>query len=294
VVVDVLDQRRLARDLPGRRADRDFSVVMQSGAVPVRHLRSGLARVMASKQARYAGPATLPTPARLRSTILCILAVYAGATVSSAQGTSSEVRPESDVYVQLQPMIRIQFQNSFSGNLTTGDWHADPTFFVETALNPVLRRRLRQQPDVYRDRYLTFRAGYRYRTDLASGGSAHENRAILEVISRYPLPGHLVISDRNRGEFRFVQDKPFSTRYRNRLRLEYDFEQGRFECTPYADFEIFYDTRFDQLTRRQYESGVQFPVGSQVVLEPYYLRQDNSHSIPQHVNAFGFKFNLYF
>jgi Protein of unknown function (DUF2490) len=233
----------------------------------------------------------LPTAAH---PILCILFVSVGTTVASAQDTSGEIRPESDIYVQLQPMIRIQFVGSFSGSLTTGDWQATPTFFVETALKPVLRRRLRQQPDVYRDRYLTVRAGYRYRTDLASGGSAHENRGILELISRYPLPWHLVVSDRNRGEFRFMEDKPFSTRYRNRLRLEYDFERDRFECTPYVDFEIFYDTRFDQWTRRQYESGGQFPVGAHVVLEPYYLRQDNSHSVPQHVNAFGFKFNLYF
>jgi Protein of unknown function (DUF2490) len=233
-------------------------------------------------------------PARLRSSILCILAVYTGTTISSAQGTNTEVRPESDVYVQLQPLIRLEFVTSFGGNLTTGEWDTDPTFFVETALKPVLRRHLRQEPDVYKDRYLTFRAGYRYRTDLASGGSAHENRGILDLIARFPLPWNLVISDRNRGEFRFIQDKPFSTRYRNRLRLAYDFEQGRFECTPYADFEIFYDTRFDQWTRRQYESGVQFPAGPHVVLEPYYLREDNSQSVPRHVNVFGFKFNLYF
>ncbi|HEY6342546.1 MAG TPA: DUF2490 domain-containing protein [Bryobacteraceae bacterium] len=239
-------------------------------------------------------PKSARKSARLRSSILCILAAYAGTTGSSAQGTNSEIRPEFDVYMQLQPMIRLEFMSSFDGNLTTGDWDADPTFFVETALKPVLRRHLRQEPDVYKDRYLTFRAGYRYRTDLASGGSAHENRAILELISRVPLPWHLVISDRNRGEFRFIQGQPFSTRYRNRLRLAYDFEQGRFECTPYADFEIFYDTRFDQWTRRQYASGLQFPVGSHVVLEPYYLRQDNGYSVPRHVNVFGFKFNLYF
>jgi hypothetical protein len=212
--------------------------------------------------------------------------------VSSAQGTSSEVRPESDVYVQLQEMIRIQFQNYFSGSPTTGVWRANPTFFVETALKPVLRRRLRQDPDVYRNRYLTLKAGYRYGTDLA-GGHSHENRAILELNSRYPLPWHLVISDRSRGEFRFIPDKPFSTRYRNRLRMDYDFEKGRFKCSFYADFEIFYDTRFDRWARRQYESGVQFPMGSHVVLEPYYLRQDDSYPASQHVNALGFKFNLF-
>jgi hypothetical protein len=152
-----------------------------------------------------------------------------GVTAPPAQDTGSEVRPEFDVYIQLEPMIRLQLMDYFTGDLTTNDWQAAPTFFVETALKPVLRRRLRQEPDVYRNRYLMFGAGYRYRTDLSSGGSAHENRGILDLTSRYPLPWHLVISDRNRREFRFIQGKPFSSRYRNRLRLEYDFEEGRFE-----------------------------------------------------------------
>jgi Protein of unknown function (DUF2490) len=230
-------------------------------------------------------------PAGLRSVILCICA---GTKIASAQNTGTELRPELDLYLQLEPMIRIQFQNAFVGDRTTDDWRAEFAFFVETALKPVLRRRLREEPDVYRSRYLVFRAGYGYRTPLADGGSAHENRGILELTSRYPLPGHLVISDRNRGEFRFVQRRPFSTRYRNRLRLEYDFVQGRIQCTPYVDFEIFYDTRFDQWTPKRYESGLQLPMGSHVVLEPYYLRQDSARSVPEHVNAFGFKFNLYF
>jgi len=226
------------------------------------------------------------------SVLLCILSVPAGAT--SEQNTSGEVRPESDVYLQLQPMIRLHLQNAFGGILTTGDWRAEATFFVETALKPILRRRLRKQPDVYQNRYLTFKAGYQYGTNLAGGHSAHENRGILEATSRYPLPWNLVISDRNRGEFRFVSNKPFSTRYRNRLRLEYENGQGRFNCTPYVDVEVFYDTRFDRWAPRQYESGVQFPVSSRVMLQPYYLRRDNRPSVPQHVNAFGFKLNLYF
>jgi len=214
--------------------------------------------------------------------------------VSSAQDTVSEVRPEFDVYLPVTPMIRVNLTNYFRGNLTTDAWQTNTTFFVETALKPVLRRRLRQQPDVYRSRYLTFSAGYRYRADLTDSGSAHENRGILEFTSRYPLPGRLVISDRNRGEFRFIQGQTFSSRYRNRLRLEYDFERGRFECTPYGDFEIVYDTRFDRWTGRRYEFGGQFPIGSHVMLEPYYLRQDATQSAPNHVNAFGFKFNMYF
>src|SRR5215475_10398926 len=120
------------------------------------------------------GGCYLTTPARLWCVILCSLSPFMGAAGSSAQDTGSEVRPELNLYLQLEPMIRVQFQSLFVGNLTANDWRANFTFFIETALKPILRRQLRQEPDVYRNRYLTFSAGYRYGTNLANGGSTHE------------------------------------------------------------------------------------------------------------------------
>jgi Protein of unknown function (DUF2490) len=211
-----------------------------------------------------------------------------------AQETGSQVRPEIDLYLHLNQQLRIQFTDSFTGSFPSDEWESNPTIFIETALKPILRRRLRQEPDVFRKRFLTFRAGYRYVRSLGSSTPTHENRGIVESLARYPLPWHFVISDRNRGEFRFNQGRPFSSRYRNRLRLEYDFQEGRLEFTPYADCEVFYDTRFDHWTTRRYESGVQFPINSHFMIEPYYLRQDSGYSSPRHINAFGFKLNLYF
>jgi hypothetical protein len=138
------------------------------------------------------------------------------------------------------------------------------------------------------------RTGYRYRTSLTPGQSASENRGIIELTSRHLLPWQLVVSDRNRGEFRFIKGQAFSTRYRNRLQLERDIKHGSFVCTPYVYDEIFYDTRYDQWTPNRYAFGIELPVGPHVVLEPYYLRQDGNRSNPPHVNALGFKLNLYF
>jgi len=39
---------------------------------------------------------------------------------------------------------------------------------------------------------------------------------------------------------------------------------------------------------------VQAPAGTHLVLETYYLRQNDSRSNPPHVNAFGLTINLYF
>jgi len=102
-----------------------------------------------------------------------------------------------------------------------------------------------------------------------------------------------VISDRNRGEFRFIKGQSFSARYRNRLRLERDFKDSWFVCTPYVYDEIFYDTRYDRWIPNRYAFGLQFPIGAHVVLEPCYLRQNGGHSNPSHLNVLGFRVNLY-
>lgn len=228
-----------------------------------------------------------------RKLALCLLSVGQWIIPAAAQNTGAELRPELGIYIQQGPLVRVELVDSFSDNQSTQDWQGDFGFYVETALKPVFRQELRQRADVYRDKYLVFRAGYRYLTSLTNGNFAPENRGILELTSRYKLPWQLVISDRNRGEFRFIQGRPFSTRYRNRLRLERDVQFGWFNCTPYVYDEVFYDTRYDRWTPNRYAAGAQFPVGAHVILEPYYQRQNGSHSTPAHINTFGFKLNLY-
>jgi Protein of unknown function (DUF2490) len=235
-----------------------------------------------------------PAIVRRPALVLCLVPVCAWSIPAAGQGASGEFWPEVGIYIQQGPAIRIEFVDSASSNPVTHDWLGNFTFYVETALKPVFRRQLIDRADVYRNRYLTFRGGYRYRTSLTPGGSVSENRGIVDVTSRYLLPWHLVVSDRNRGEFRFVKGQTFSTRYRNRLQVERDFKFGSFVCTPFVYDEIFYDSRYDQWTPNRYAFGVQLPVGPHVVLEPYYLRQDGNRSNPPHVNVFGFMFNLYF
>lgn len=224
---------------------------------------------------------------------LCFLAAASWSVRAGAQSASQEVYPELALYIQQGLLVRVEFVDSFLENTTTHNWLGNFSFYVETALKPVLRRELRGEPDVYRNKYLTFRVGYRYHNSLTEGSSGSESRGIAELTSRYPLGWHLVLSDRNRGEFRFIETKPFSARYRNRLRLERDLTHGSFAYTPYIYDEIFYDSRYGQWTPNRYGIGAQFPISRYLVLEPYYFRQHGSRSSPPNTNTFGFKFNLF-
>jgi hypothetical protein len=213
---------------------------------------------------------------------------------AAAQNTKDEFWPELGVYVQQGSTTRLVFVDSFNQDQNTRNATGAFTYYLDFALKPVLRPELRWRDDALRSRYLTFRAGYQYRTSFVNADSTSENRGIVEFTSRFPLPGELVLADRNRGEFRFIKGQPFSTRYRNRLRLDRDCKLGSFAFTPYVYDEIFYDTRYDAWIRNRYAIGVQVPSGAHVVIEPYILRQKDSRSTPPHVDAFGITLNLYF
>lgn len=80
---------------------------------------------------------------------------------------------------------------------------------------------------------------------------------LIEQTLRKLLPGSLLLSDRNREEFRFVNGD-FSFRYRNRVTIEREFHLFKQRnITPYVSGEIFYDTRYRVWNRNRLALGVQ-------------------------------------
>jgi len=123
---------------------------------------------------------------------ICVFATGLSAFPAAGQGASGQFWPELGIYVQQGEIFRFGFVDSASSNASTHTWDGNFTLYLEAALKPVFRRELRDQPDVYRNRYLTFRSGYRHRTSLTSG-STSENRGILDLLTwhgvRVRFPG---------------------------------------------------------------------------------------------------------
>jgi Protein of unknown function (DUF2490) len=211
-----------------------------------------------------------------------------------AQNTQDEFWPKFDLYLQQSEDTRLESDIFLNQDQSTRYRQGAYSYYIDLALKPVFRRELRWKDDVFRQRYLTFRAGYEYTTSLLNADASSENRGIVEVTSRYALPGSIVLADRNRGDFRFVHGQPFSERYRNRLRADRDFSIGRFRLTPYAYDEVFYDARYHAWTTNRYAIGVQVPAGPHLVVETYVLRQNNERASPPHLEAVGLTFNLFF
>jgi hypothetical protein len=174
------------------------------------------------------------------------LLVLANLRPAGAQNTQRQFQPELDVYLEESDRLRFVFQNVYridcenQGNelYGLGGRGAAAGFPAE----------LRQREDVFRSRFLTFRAGYRYITPLGNSSARAENRVLVEFTGRYPVPLKFVITDRSRVEFRFIHGQSFSMRYRNRLGVEHDLKLG-IVVTPYLYSEFFYDTTVLRLER---------------------------------------------
>jgi hypothetical protein len=131
--------------------------------------------------------------------------------------------------------------------------------------------------------------GYRY---IAHVDKPPEDRGILELTARFPLPARMQLSDRNRADLRVIQGQ-FSWRYRNRNTLERSFVIHKYPITPYGQAEFYYNSQSDSWDRKIYQFGLNFPLHRRAELNPYYERQNNT-SKPNHVNAFGVTVSLYF
>lgn len=214
-----------------------------------------------------------------------------GVAAQATSETRKEFWPEVDVFVELNPKVRLFFLGTITRSRETRaniegqvgahvDYFFHPRFFV--------------------------RGGYRRVTSLGDEEDPYdEHRLILEQTFRLPVPAGLLLSDRNRGDLRWVNGE-FSARYRNRLTLEREFKVWERALTPYASGELYYDSRFDTWNRNRYAFGLQIAVtrGAPVakfispkksmVLDLYFMRQNDSRSQPTHVNALGLTVNLYY
>jgi len=222
--------------------------------------------------------------------VLLIIFSDAAAAQTSAE-TSEEIWPEVDVFVQVSPKVRLFFLGTVSRAKESKD---------------AFEGQVGAHVDYLLDKNVSFRTGYRRGFSLGeTDDTFSEHRLLVEQTFRLFPRGGFLLSDRNRVDLRWVSGK-FSVRYRNRLTLEREFMIRDRSYTPYASIEAYYDSRFDTWNRNRYAFGIQWSLRRRgplmkllsarknVVFDFYFMRQNDSRSQPNHVNALGVVTNLYF
>ncbi|MBI4892257.1 MAG: DUF2490 domain-containing protein [Acidobacteria bacterium] len=202
--------------------------------------------------------------------------------------------PEAKVYIKLSPTSRIYLQaagtRTREEGYTDGQLGAHMDFYFE----PLVKGREMRHPDVARNKMLMIRAGYVYgKTPTNSKDPWTEQTALIEVTPRFFLPKLILVENRLRGDLRFL-DGVFTPRFRERLRVERTFKVKAKSLTPYVEVETFYDWRYNSFHRQRYDVGVEWVLRKWLVLEGYYLRQQDSRSSVKGMNVGGLVLQFYF
>lgn len=210
--------------------------------------------------------------------------------------TRNEFWPEIDVYINLRPKLRLYLLGTVSKSVEDGELRNAQGFEAQIGVHI----------DYLPNKHVILRTGYRYGTSLGETDEPYkEHRLLTEQTLRKLIPGDLLLSDRNREDFRVVNGD-FSFRYRNRVTIEREFQLFKQRTiTPYVSGEVFYDARYRTWNRNRLTAGVQAslrrgPIRKmllpqrQVILDLYYTRQNDSRADTQQVNALGAALAFYF
>lgn len=117
-------------------------------------------------------------------------------------------------------------------------------------------------------------------------GGVTEHRYLPIVNSSAPLPGGFEIRNRTRVEVRDVVGA-WSRRYQTRTALGHEVEALDRRLFPYVQLDFSYDSRFDQLNRREQTAGMRVPLWRGTSIDPYITRQSDTHRAPFLLLAVG-------
>lgn len=216
----------------------------------------------------------------------------ADAAGQTSLNAATEVWPSVKATFEWRAKTRLQL----SGETQHGVDFPYRQWKLEATLSHRMKEILKpHQPDIdeENEHYLTFGVGYEYAHTTENDKIKRENRILLDATPRYIPGAGLLLTDRNRVEFRWVNGE-FDVRYRNRLTIQRGFKLNKFHFTPYASGELFYDRNHHSWNENQYAFGVQLPYKRRLRFDTYYLRQNCTTCNPAHANVLGLTLNLYF
>jgi Protein of unknown function (DUF2490) len=220
------------------------------------------------------------------------MVLLAGGALSAADWYD-QLWPETNVYVGTGQQSRLFFLVAATRTRHVGYSDGQLGVHMDFYVGPFVEQRTARHPNIARQKFLMFRAGYLYgKTPADSPDPFTEHTAVIEMVPRFFLPKQIHLSNRNRGDLRFL-DGSFVPRYRNRLKIERTFAIARRSVTPYGHAEAFYDWRYTAFHRIRYAAGSELEINKRIVLEAYLLHQRDSRSAERIMNVLGVSLQVY-
>lgn len=203
-----------------------------------------------------------------------------------------EFWPEVDVYVQLREHSRlyVRYGGTRTASLQAYSDGQVGVYFDRWMINPIRLHGERQ--DVSLAKLLMVRAGYQYARPRDGLTTPTEHMVSAEGTGKLHLPWQLLVSDRNRFDFRWLNGN-FQWRYRNRIKLERAFQAGKFQFIPYFHTEVFCSLDQRRWNRVRYSAGGETAVARRVGVDLFAALQNDWLQKTPDLHALGLALKFY-
>jgi len=221
--------------------------------------------------------------------LISLILFCSAAVTAQTPNADPQVWPAVNVDYDLRPKLRLQV----SQGLEAGDSYRQT--ITGAKLSYRMRRLLipsRRDNDEENQHILVIAAGYEYLHTSQNGKIKNENRFGLAGTGHFTPGLGVLLTDRNRIEFRWV-DGAYNFRYRNKVVIDRHFKVGDFSFIPYASGELFYDRNRHSWNENQYAFGSQFPYKKLLMVDAYYLHKNCTTCNPKSVNVLGLTLNIF-
>jgi Protein of unknown function (DUF2490) len=210
---------------------------------------------------------------------------------SRSVGQPTEVWPEVDAHVQLPSDFRVVATAATRQGVAFPyqQWYVAASFGYQW-MRMTMPHLVNMDAD--KEHYVMLGGGYEVLHTVQSGKVKNENRLLLDPTIGLRLPAGVLVRDRNRVEFRWVEGV-YSTTYRNQISVERAFLVRGFRFSPYVSPEFFYNGARHSWSQERYNAGVQWPYQHLLMLDTYYLRRACSACSLGSLNVVGVALNVF-
>lgn len=230
-------------------------------------------------------------PARKFFALLFFLGVASSADAQLSKN-AQEVWPSLDMYYRFNPKLR--FYGTLAGTRKESSYAEGAIgVFVDYFTFPFTKLIRKGHAEGLPGQFFWLRAGYQYSgTPQSAADPFRESMFVMEGNSRFYLPFEVLMSVKNRFDFRFSEGD-FKSRYRPRISLDKDLHTDFLFFTLSGLIEYYANFGNGTVNRFRSQLGVEIKVTKKINYEVFWSHQfANQPEIPT-VDAFGMTLKFY-
>jgi hypothetical protein len=228
---------------------------------------------------------------RFSLTVLTLLMALSAGSFSPTGAQAGSPVPEEDTQMWNDVQVAVALSPEVDFNLyTTFRFGRDITHLVDRRAGAGFTfkagKYVKQPSD-----FLSFASWFlSIATRPVEGRKGNETRLHFNATLRYPFK-KIALSDRNQFEHR-IRFPQSTTRYRNRLQLEYPAKLKDGQFGLFASDEVFYDFSVNDWVRNRFSVGVSRRFNKYFTGDLYYLRQNDARSRPGDLHVIGVTYKI--